>query len=69
MAEPSIIAAGITALPVLVASLAQWRDMRRRTNGAGPIAGELKELRTDIADVRAEVRDIKADVRELRNSN
>lgn len=45
MAEPSVIVAGITALPVLVASLAQWRDMRRRTNGSGPLAGELREIK------------------------
>lgn len=44
MAEPTVIVAGITALPVLVASLAQWRDMRKRTNGAGPIAAELKAI-------------------------
>ncbi len=41
--EPSVVVAGITALPVLVASLAQWRDMRRRTNGQGPLAAKLDE--------------------------
>lgn len=64
----SIVVAGITAVPVLVASLAQWADMRKRTNGAGPIAAELKELKADVADIRSEVRDIKADVRELRSN-
>lgn len=43
MADPSIIVAGITAVPALVASLAQWADMRRRTNGSGPLATKLDE--------------------------
>lgn len=43
MADSSTIVAGITAFPVLVASLAQWRDMRRRTNGQGPLAAKLDE--------------------------
>lgn len=43
--ETSVVVALVAATPVLVTSLAQWRDMRRRTNGAGPIAGELKEIK------------------------
>lgn len=41
--DATITAATITALPVLLASLAQWRDMRRRTNGQGPLAAKLDE--------------------------
>lgn len=43
MADTSIIVAGITALPLLITSLAQWRDMRKRTNGTGPLAAKLDE--------------------------
>lgn len=47
--DTTVVVAGITALPVLVASLAQWRDMRRRTNGSGPLAGELREIKANQA--------------------
>jgi hypothetical protein len=42
--DATIIAAGITAVPVLIASLAQWRDMRKRTNGSGPLAAQLRGM-------------------------
>jgi hypothetical protein len=41
--DSAIVVAGITAFPVLVASLAQWADMRRRTNGSSPLAAKLDE--------------------------
>lgn len=43
MADTSVVVAGITALPLLITSLAQWRDMRKRTNGSGPLAAKLDE--------------------------
>lgn len=41
--ETPVLVAAITTLPLLLASAAQWRDMRRRTNGDGPLAAKLDE--------------------------
>jgi len=46
--EPVVVAAIAAAGPT-IAALAQWADMRRRTNGKGPIAAELKEIKAEQA--------------------
>ncbi|MEW6473441.1 MAG: hypothetical protein AB1679_14310 [Actinomycetota bacterium] len=38
----TVAAAAITAIVPLVGAM--WRDMRRRTNGVGPLGTELKEV-------------------------
>jgi hypothetical protein len=45
MADTTVIVAGISSLPLLIAQALSWRDMRRRTNGSGPLAGELREIK------------------------
>lgn len=59
------VAAGVTAGLTVAAA---WLDLRKRTNGKGPIAESVKELRADIADVKADVREVKAEMREFRQA-
>lgn len=47
--DATVTVAAIAALAPTLAALAQWRDMRKRTNGAGPMGAELKEIRAEQA--------------------
>lgn len=38
-------------------------DLRGRTNGTGPLAKKMDELRIDISELKLEVFDVKQDVR------
>lgn len=38
-----VVAAAVGAVAPTIAALASWRDMRKRTNGAGPLAAKLDE--------------------------
>lgn len=57
----AIVVAGITAWGTVMVG---FLDLRKRTNGQGPIAEKIAELKEDVAGVKADVRDLKADFRE-----
>lgn len=57
----AIVVAGIGAWGTIIGGLL---ELRKRTNGQGPIAEKIAELKEDVAGVKADVRDLKADFRE-----
>lgn len=57
----AIVVAGIGGWATVIAGFV---DLRKRTNGQGPIAAKIAELKEEVVDVKADVRDLKADFRE-----
>lgn len=57
----AIVVAGIGTWGTVVVG---FLDLRKRTNGSGPIAAEIKDLKTEVVGVKEDVRDLKADFRE-----
>lgn len=57
----AIVVAGIGGWATIIGGL---MDLRKRTNGSGPIAGKLEELKEEVRDVKADVLGLKADFRE-----
>lgn len=47
--------AAITAVPLLVSQAVLWADLRRRTNGNGPIAAEVRRVGERLARVEERV--------------
>lgn len=60
--------------PVIVALIGGWAaiiggliDLRQRTNGTGPLAKKLDELKGDVSDLKLDVYGVKQDVRGIKN--
>lgn len=47
----AVLVAGIPAVPLLIGQAIAWVDMRRRTNGHGPLAGKLDRMDAKIDDL------------------
>lgn len=60
--------------PVIVALIGGWAaiiggliDLRMRTNGTGPLAKKIDELKIDVSDIKLDVYGVKQDVRGIKN--
>lgn len=51
-----VVAAAVTTVPPLL--LAVWRDMRKRTNGAGPLGKEQKAQGERLERIELHLRDV-----------
>ena len=61
--DAGVVAAGAVAGLTIAAC---WLDLRRQTNGSGPIATEIKNLKADIREMKADIHEVKADIWDLR---
>lgn len=59
--DAGVVAAGVVAGLSMTAA---WLDLRKRTNGSGPLAQKLDDVKADVLDVKADVRSLKQELRD-----